>query len=78
MRSKMRPTSPCGALEALPLSERQRPTVYDPDCYICNDPDYVRYGLPLCYPCPRCGSHVAADETTCKKCGWSAGEGGLE
>lgn len=46
------------------------PTVYDPNCYICNDPEYAKMGLPLCYTCPTCGEHVAADSGECEHCGW--------
>lgn len=53
------------------------PGVYDPNCYICNDPDFARMGLPLCRPCAKCQrdsgglaqGHVAADETVCSVCG---------
>ena len=46
------------------------PIVYDPTCYICRDPDYARMGLPLCYPCPECEGHIAADEGECQSCGF--------
>jgi len=42
-----RASTPFGALQPLPRSEQQTPRVYHEDCYICNDPDYSRYGLPL-------------------------------
>lgn len=45
------------------------PEVYEEGCYICEDPDYAMMGLPLCFACPECGSHVAADEGYCE-CGW--------
>lgn len=38
-------------------------------CYICEDPDFARMGLPLCRACPKCGGHVAADDTRCDDCG---------
>lgn len=49
--------------------------VYDPRCYICNDPDFARMGLPLCRKCPECQKsgklgHVAADDTVCTVCGY--------
>ena len=44
------------------------PTVHDADCYICNDPDFARAGLPLCYACPECGGHIAADDGECQAC----------
>lgn len=43
--------------------------VYSKNCYICNDADYARWGLPLCYPCPCCGGHVPADDSVCDDCG---------
>jgi len=39
--------------------------IYDPDCYICNDPEFAQMGLPLCKPCLICGAHVAADDYIC-------------
>ena len=41
------------------------PVVYNPDCYICNDPEYAQMGLPLCYKCLICGGHVPADDIVC-------------
>ena len=38
-------------------------------CYICEDPEYALMGLPLCTACPKCGGHVAADDTCCDDCG---------
>lgn len=34
-------------------------------CYICNDGEYSRMGLPLCYSCWICGAHVPADDEVC-------------
>jgi len=65
-----RSSTPFGALKPLPRSKQQKPRVYHEDCYICNDPDYSRYGLPLCSPCEVCGGHVAAAHTVCDICGW--------
>ena len=45
------------------------PTVYKRGCYICEDPEFAQMGLPLCKPCPRCGGHVAADDSQCDDCG---------
>lgn len=48
--------------------------VYDDRCYICNDPDFARMGLPLCRSCPACEregrgpGHIAADDTECTVC----------
>lgn len=43
--------------------------IYRASCYICRDPEFAQMGLPLCYPCPKCGGHVAADDTVCDDCG---------
>lgn len=64
-----------GHLELVPEHKRQRITIYRKDCYICNDPDYRLYGLPLCYQCPRCKGHIAADDTICDDCGYEVAEG---
>jgi len=45
------------------------PVVYSPTCYICNDDEFARMGLPLCRTCPVCGGHVTADDTRCDNCG---------
>lgn len=42
--------------------------LYRKSCYICNDPEYAQMGLPLCYPCPKCGGHVPADDSVCTDC----------
>lgn len=44
------------------------PVVHRDDCFICEDPEFARMGLPLCRPCPRCGGHVAADDSVCDDC----------
>lgn len=41
------------------------PEVFKAGCYICEDPEFARMGLPLCSKCPLCGGHVAADDTAC-------------
>jgi hypothetical protein len=41
------------------------PEVYNPSCYICIDPEFALMGLPLCYPCYKCGAHVPADDCVC-------------
>jgi len=46
------------------------PTVHDDNCYICMDPEMAMMGLPLCTACAECGSHVAADDSECKACGY--------
>lgn len=51
-------------------------TVHDDKCYICNDPDFARMGLPLCRECPKCKEggvtlgHIAADDCECTVCGY--------
>ena len=40
-------------------------TVHNENCYICQDPEFSKMGLPLCYPCAICGAHTPADDTTC-------------
>lgn len=45
-----------------------KPTVHKDGCYICEDPEFVQMGLPLCYPCQYCGGHVAADAIICDNC----------
>lgn len=49
------------------------PTVADPGCYICQDPEYAQMGMSLCMACPQCGNHIPADEGPyCPRsaCGW--------
>jgi hypothetical protein len=47
------------------------PTVFREGCYICEDPDFARMGLPLCRPCDKCKTgHVAADDSRCDDCGY--------
>jgi hypothetical protein len=41
------------------------PTAYNPNCYICRDPEFAAMGMPLCYPCYKCGAHVPADDCVC-------------
>ncbi len=50
-------------------SKRSTSSVHDPDCYICRDPEFAMMGLPLCYPCAKCGGHVPADDCVCGACG---------
>jgi hypothetical protein len=49
-------------------SARSTTTVFQQGCYICEDPEFSLMGLPLCYPCSKCGGHVAADDCTCDIC----------
>ena len=69
MSIKMKPGDPASWM--LFDGVETTPVVYSPTCYICNDPDYARMGLPLCRACPVCGGHVAADDTRCDDCGLS-------
>lgn len=47
-------------------------TVFKDGCYICEDPEFAIMGMSLCYPCPKCGGHIAADEMMCGNgCEWS-------
>jgi hypothetical protein len=41
------------------------PEIYNPNCYICRDPEFALMGLPVCKPCPMCGAHAAADDCEC-------------
>lgn len=41
------------------------PTVRRDGCYICEDDEYARMGLPICFPCFICGTHVPADAMVC-------------
>ena len=50
-------------------SQRSKTTVYKKGCYICEDEEFSLMGLPLCYPCFKCGGHVAADDSVCDVCG---------
>lgn len=55
------------------------PKVHRDGCYICEDPDYRRMGLPLCRRCINCSTkdkfgHIAADDTVCDDCGFDEQE----
>jgi hypothetical protein len=59
-------TSPSDpAFVLIGLVEPTTSTVFNVECYICNDPEFSLMGLPLCYPCRICGAHVPADDTIC-------------
>ena len=62
------PDDPSG-FDPLPEDRWSKPVVHHPYCYICNDPDFMTHGLPLCFPCVLCGGHVAADDYICDLCG---------
>jgi len=61
--TKMKPGDP--AYWMLSDGVESTPTVYNPTCYICNDPEFAQMGLPLCYACLICGAHVPADDIEC-------------
>jgi NAD-dependent dihydropyrimidine dehydrogenase PreA subunit len=54
------------------------PVVHSDTCYICEDPEFARMGLPLCRKCPECKAaergegHIPADDSTCTVCGYDA------
>jgi hypothetical protein len=68
------PNHPFGGLPKLSEDEKQDYSVYSETCYICRDSDFRDYGLPLCYSCPFCEGHIAADDTECDNCGKDARE----
>lgn len=68
MSTKMRPGDP--AFWMLFDGVETTPVVYSTNCYICNDPEFAQMGLPLCRKCPKCGGHIAADDTVCDDCGY--------
>lgn len=53
------------------------PVVHRTTCYICEDPEFARMGLPLCRPCSECqkagrgNGHIAADDCVCDDCGFN-------
>ena len=59
-----------GGLPLLKEEAKAPVKAYDPNCYICRDSDFRDYGLPLCFPCPDCKAHVAADAGECSECDW--------
>lgn len=56
-------------------SARSKSDVYSDKCYICRDPEFSLMGLPLCYKCPKCSGHIAADNTVCDDCKNDISEG---
>ena len=61
---KMRPSDP--AYWMLFDGVESTPTVHRDGCYICEDDEYARMGLPLCFACFVCGAHVPADDMECE------------
>jgi len=72
MATKMKPGDP--AYWMLFDGVETTPVVYSEDCYICNDDEYARMGLPLCRKCPKCGGHIPADDSVCDDCGYDEHE----
>lgn len=53
--------------------------VHRDGCYICEDDEFARMGLPLCYLCPSCKiGHIAADDVICDDCGFDIQEASEE
>jgi len=63
------PSHPFGGLR--PVKEPRKAPVFEQRCYICRDPDFAAYGLPLYRACPVCGGHISADDNICWDCGIS-------
>lgn len=61
----MSPDDPAYWMLDHPDIPRTPKVVHKDGCYICEDDEFARMGLPLCYPCPICGGHIAADDTVC-------------
>lgn len=66
-----RPHDPAFVL--LTDSFQTKPRVHRKGCYICEDMEYARMGLPLCSPCCVCTGlgkvgHIAADDGQCDDC----------
>lgn len=49
------------------------PVIHRDGCYICEDKEFARMGLPLCKQCPQCGGHIPADDTRCDDCDFEEG-----
>lgn len=50
------------------------PKIHRKGCYICEDMELARMGMPLCSPCCQCrkdnrDGHLAADNPICDDCG---------
>ena len=57
-------------LDNVPVTPQK---VHRRGCYICEDREFARMGLPLCKPCCQCASqgkvgHIAADNNECDDC----------
>lgn len=56
-----------------------KPRVHRDGCYICEDMEFARMGLPLCTSCCICSAkagktagHIPADDNECDDCGHEA------
>jgi len=65
MSKKMKPNDPAYWMLFDGFESKPNLEIYDPNCYICNDPEFAQMGLPLCRPCLICKAHVAADDCVC-------------
>jgi hypothetical protein len=61
-------TSDDPAMILLDNVPRTPKTVHKDGCFICEDDEFARMGMSLCYPCKFCGGHVAADDYRCDVC----------
>jgi hypothetical protein len=71
-------TQPEDPAYALLLDDRvtvPNKSIHRNDCYICEDPEFARMGLPLCHACYDCGGHVPADDIYCWDCNADQREG---
>lgn len=70
-RMHQRPNDPAyKLLDNVPVTEQK---VHRKGCYICEDREFARMGLPLCSPCCQCRSkgsdgHIPADDGQCDDC----------
>jgi hypothetical protein len=57
-------------LDKAPISTQK---VHRKGCYICEDREFARMGLPLCNRCCMCATsdrgHIPADDDQCQDCG---------
>jgi hypothetical protein len=72
MSEKMKPSDPAYWMLSDDFTTTPVKGLYRDYCYICRDPEFAQMGLPLCYECPECKGHVAADDTICDDCGYDA------
>lgn len=76
-RMHQRPHDP--AYHMLYDGAKTTPRVHRQGCFICEDMEFARMGLPLCSPCCNCRAdgndgHIPADNPTCDDCGHDACE----